>query len=131
MQSKVTYTNDHLTLFIDIQYLDEYLELKYYKLNLQWSDGDEWNPKTKGSESIATISSSDLMLNLLGTVQLTVCKQITIKVTGDEQLRENLKVLSNQSTSKGKAKALTELAYNTKERARLSSFFRDLNVIVM
>lgn len=131
MQSKHIPNNEHLTLFIDIDYVDSYLELKYYNMNLQWSDDDDWKPKNKGSESLATISSSDLMLNLLGTVQLTFCKQITIRVNNDELLKENLKVLTGQSTSKGKAKVLHEMAYNQKERTRLSAFFRDMNIIVV
>lgn len=130
-QSKSINNNEHLTLFIDIQYVDSYLNLKYYSMNMQWSDGDEWNPRSKGSENLATISSSDLMLNLLSTVQLTFCKQITIQVRGDELLKENLKVLTNQSESKRKSQVLVEVAYNQKERSRLGAFFRDMNIFVI
>lgn len=97
----------------------------YYKLSTQYSDED----KPFGGNF--SISSSDMLINLINMTESTTCKRILIVVSGDEELRENLKVLTGQSTAKTKVSVLNKISYNSKEKQKLSSMFRVLNIEVL
>lgn len=106
-------------------------DTKYYTLQSQWTDNDSWNPTSKTTDTTIGINPADLLLNIITVIELTFCNRILIHVQNDEGLKENLKVLSNQSVSKTKTKALKEICFNTKEQTKLNSMFRVNNIEVV
>lgn len=123
--------NQHLALALSISYVSDVHNQKYYSLNACWSDGGDWNPSSKDScTSYSCIGAGDLLLNVMKTVEVTFCNRVLIIVEQDEELRENLKVLTGQSVSKTKAQVLSKVAYNANEKAKLSSMFRNVNIEV-
>lgn len=100
-------------------------DLTYYKLSTQYSD------ELLVTSSSYSVTSSDVLLNMINLAESTFCKRILILVENDEELRENLKVLSGQSASKTKAKVLDKIAYNKNERTKLNSLFRVVNIEIL
>lgn len=124
--------NQHLALALSISHVADVHNQKYYSLEACWSDNsDSWNPASKDScTSYSSIGAGDLLLNVMNTVEVTFCNRVLIIVNQDEELRENLKVLTGQSVSKTKAQVLSKVAYNPNEKAKLSSMFRNVNIEV-
>lgn len=123
--------NQHLALALSISHVADIHNQKYYSLDACWSDGSSWNPSSKEScTSYSSIGAGDLLLNVMNAVEVTFCNRVLIIVNQDEELRENLKVLTGQSASKTKAVVLSKVAYNPNEKAKLSSMFRNVNIEV-
>ena len=123
--------DQHLAVALNISVHVASDNTKYYTLQSQWTDNDSWNPTSKTTDTTIGINPADLLLNIITVIELTYCNRILIHVHNDEVLKENLKVLSNQSVSKTKTKALKEICFNTKEQTKLNSMFRVNNIEVI
>lgn len=115
-----------ITLAINIHKITTEDDLTYYQITNQYSDDKQVSPA-----SWYSVTSSDVLLNVINLSESTFCKRVLIVVDNDENLRENLKVLSGQSTSKSKVSVLNQIAYNANEKAKLSSLFRVVNIEIL
>lgn len=119
-----------LSLVVNIELKDTYLDLNYYKLSVVWSDNDSWigSIKSNTEGNCITLSSYDILLHVMNIADDCLLKEITIKVINDNKLRDNLLVLTNAKEG-SKINSSKELAYNHKEVSRISQFFRNNTLI--
>ena len=104
---------------------------KTYKYSVSWSDSDTWNPSSKlqNTESYGSLST---LLDILRTVELTSCKDVTIIISNDIRLQQNLDILigKKDATPIEKREARDKIAPNSEDWSQLSRLFKVLNISI-
>lgn len=127
---KYIQSEPNLSLYIRVELKDSYLDLKYYSIITKWSDNDTWSTKIKKNHdgTSLTVSSYDLLMNIMNLAEDCLLKEITIEVINDNKLKDNLLILTDMKEG-SKLTSAKELSYNHKEVSRISQFFRNNKLI--
>ena len=106
---------------------DTYLDISYYRVKIKYWDGEETI-----KENCSSFSFGDVLIPVFKNIDdMNVQTSITIHIENNEEVKQNMKILTNQLQSKKtKFKTRQELTSNSKEADWIKEFFNHYSVEV-